>query len=539
MRNVKKNLRQALRYSSLAVILFLGVWLLLPPRDERAETGPSRVKGDVGKPVEIKFTIKFSPGMQYMPGTIPLGIGDPIHGLQEVIDEFEQRFPDTRIQTMAVPVSLREYLVTQLSSGQAPDIVNVNVEDVWVDIQKGWYVPLDPFLEAPNRFIRERGDSSAPGYHQWWDMFKYQAISRGKAAPDNLNYCLSIDMVETGIYYNKKIFDEVGATVPETWEEFIDILRKVKEAGYTPLLMNLWSLNDWTVDLFFDQLYYSILPGIDLAKDPVREQYLQGYLDWDELTFLFGKGFFTRRDPRYLELWRLMRELRPHLNQNLSGVPGAGTDLMREFVTQTAAMTWSASNLVHRLEADKDLGFEYGVFYLPRFTKQTSGFASGEPMCVIGGVATQLEVTNTAFSDTGDPKTSERLARAIDFLQFLCLPENCERIVNEYACFLPNIIGVPVLPPLEPFAKILERRYTTTKWMFTFDLKFTEIQQRMLGLYLNGGIDLDEFMEWQEKNLQVSCANILFRKNPDMDRLQKAWDELAPIRKGMEDLPVE
>ena len=34
-----------------------------------------------------------------------------------------------------------------------------------------------------------------PGYDQWWDMFKYQAISRGKAAPDNLNYCLSFYMV--------------------------------------------------------------------------------------------------------------------------------------------------------------------------------------------------------------------------------------------------------------------------------------------------------------------------------------------------------
>jgi len=65
----------------------------------------------------------------------------------------------------------------------------VNVEDVWVDVQKNWYVPLDQFLEAPNPFIAEKGDPSQPGAKQWWDMFKYQAISRGKAAPDRLNYC--------------------------------------------------------------------------------------------------------------------------------------------------------------------------------------------------------------------------------------------------------------------------------------------------------------------------------------------------------------
>ena len=531
--------RRIIRFLSLGLILCLGVWLLIPPEVPQKKRAGAEGTETEDPPVDVRFDLKFSPGVQYLPGTIPLGIGEPIHALQDVIDEFEEMFPDTNIEVLAVPVALREYLVTQLSSGQAPDIVNVNVEDVWVDVQKGWYVPLDPYLESPNRFVREKGDPDAPGYDQWWDLFKYQAISRGKAAPDGLNYCLSIDMVETGIFYNKDLFAKIGATVPGTWEEFLEILEKSKEAGYIPLLLNLDSLNDWTVDLFFDQIYYGILPGIDLLKDPIREQYLEGYLDWDEITFLFSKGFFTRKDRRYMEMWRLMKEIRPYLNKNLSVVPGAGTDLIREFVTQNAVMIWQSSGMLYRLEADKDLGFEYGIFYLPPFTKKTTKYASGEPMCVIGGVATQLEVTNTAFGDTGDPDTSERLKRVIDFLQFLCLPENCERIVNEYPCFLPNIAGVPVLPPLQPFADFLERRYTTTKWTFTFDLKFTEIQRRMLGLYLNGGIELEEFMEWQEKNIQVSCANILLRKNPDMERLRKSWEELAPVRESMEDLPVE
>ncbi|MBT4504167.1 MAG: hypothetical protein HOC74_40930, partial [Gemmatimonadetes bacterium] len=160
--------------------------------------------------------------------------------------------------------------------------------------------------------------------------------------------------------------------------------------------------------------------------------------------------------------------------------------------------------------------------------------------------ATQLEITNSAVGDT-DPALpmqermarSERLKRVVSFLQFICLPEQNARIVNEYPGLLPNIVGVETLPILKPFEEILARRYTTTKWIFTFDLRFSEIQQRMLELYLTDGIDLDGFMHWQEQNLDAACANMLQRKEPDMERLEKRWRELAPRRTTMRDLPTE
>jgi hypothetical protein len=31
-----------------------------------------------------------------------------------------------------------------------------------------------------NPFVVEKGDPNAPGYKQWWDIFRYQAIGRGK-----------------------------------------------------------------------------------------------------------------------------------------------------------------------------------------------------------------------------------------------------------------------------------------------------------------------------------------------------------------------
>jgi len=528
----------AFRGITLALVLVVSVWALLPPRDEAAE-GSRDAGASETRHENVRFVLRLNPGAAYLPGYRPFGIGKPLEGLTRVLRAFEKRFPDTRVEIVTVPVAAREYLVTQLSSGKAPDIVTVNVEDVWVDVQKQWYIPLDRFLEAPNPFVREKGDPGAAGYDQWWDMFKYQAISRGKAAPDGLNYCLSFDMVETGIYYNKDVFAEVGVDVPETWEAFIEVMQAIQAAGYVPLLANIDMFADWCTDMFFDQLYNDLLPGIDLYQDPTREAYLAGYLDDFEVCFLFEKGFFTKADPRYREVWRLMREFRQYCNENLTA-----PDLIREFVTQKAAMVWFPCQLTYRLNADKDLGFDWGTFYLPPFTKQTTQYASETPMCVIGGSAAQFEVTNSAIGDTpaGMPfeeriATSERLRRAIQLLQFLTVPENCAEIVNEYECFLPNIIGVPVMPALKPFEAILERRYTTTKWVYTFDLKFAEIQRRMLELYLNDGVDLDEFMDWQVGNIAAATANFKMRKGVDAEMLEQAWDARAPMRAQMEDLP--
>lgn len=38
-----------------------------------------------------------------------------------------------------------------------------------------------------------------------------------------------------GIWYNKQIFEEIGATEPQTWDELIDVSQKAKAAGYTPM----------------------------------------------------------------------------------------------------------------------------------------------------------------------------------------------------------------------------------------------------------------------------------------------------------------
>jgi ABC-type glycerol-3-phosphate transport system substrate-binding protein len=512
----------------LVAILAVSAWALWPPRagDDAVIRLGARRPGAEAEAARRPYHIRMAPGL-YLPGTMPGNVGKPLAGLLDVAEKFEELYPDTYVEFVGTP-AVREWLVTQLAAGLAPDILNVNVEDVWQDVQKGWYVPLDAYLDRPSPFAKP----GEPGSKQWWDVFKYQAITRGKAAPDGKSYCVSYDMVETGIFYNKDILERLGLGLPKDWVEFLAMQKRLAEAGYVPLLVELGPMSDWGVDLIFDQLYAPILDGIDLVKDPVREPYLQGYLDWDEICFLYRKGFFTRKDPRWVELWRILKTWRQYWNRDISTA-----DMMRLFVTQKGAMYWSASWTVQQLARDPDIPFRWGVFYLPPIPASYSPYADGHDMCVIGGSAMQYVVTNTAFSDTGDPATSERLRRAVAFLQFLTLPENADRVINEVLSMLPNVKGVEPHPELQPFDDFLKRPYTTTKWSFTFDMRFNEILVRMLDLYLNDGIAEDDYLAWTERNLRFAVETTVRRKKVDFDALQRTWDALAPARRHMKGLP--
>lgn len=458
-----------------------------------------------------------------------MDVGSPLKGLDTVASEFEKLYPDTRIEFSEAPVGQREYLVTQLAAEQAPEVLNVNVEDVWQDVQKGWYVPLDAYLELPNPFI-PKGE---PGSKQWWDQFKYQAISRGKAAPDKKMYCITYDMVETGIFYNKDIFKRLGLNEPKDWPDFIAIQKKVQAAGLIPLIVGKDAIADWGMDVIFDQLYGEIIAGIDLTEDENRVASMPHYLDWDEIAFLNKKGFFTRRDPRFMETFRLLKAWREYWPKNMS------TDLMKMFASQQGAMLWDGSWAVNKLTRDPDLAFEWGVFYLPAIPRTYNKFADGHRQTVIGGSGTQLEITNSAFDDTHDRATSIKLKRTVAFLQYMTIPKNTSLVVNEVLAFLPNVVGAEPHKELLPFHEFLQRDTAPTKWLFTFDLRFNEIYKRMLDLYLNGGLSESEFMDWMESNLSTASDTVVKRKGIDLSSFEPKWQEKAPLRAGMTGLPSE
>jgi ABC-type glycerol-3-phosphate transport system substrate-binding protein len=507
---------------TLLLIIAGSIWLLKPPAGKSAAP-----KKDAPT---AKYVLHVFSGV-YTPGTMPHDVGQPLRAIRDVADRFEALYPDTKIEFVNVPSNQREWLVTQLSAGQAPDILCVNVEDVWQDVHKGWYIALDDWLDKPNPFVKP----GSAGSKVWWDLFKYPSITRGTAAPDGRMYCIPFDMVETGIFYNKDLFELYGLQEPQTWNEFIHVQRVLKEHDHIPLMVAMPLISDWAVDLLFDQLYYEVTPLIDLRKEGKRAAYLEHYLDWDEIAFLHSRGFFTKDDPRWMEMWRILKQWRSFFSRNLSRTDA---EVLRSFMTQKAGMLWTSSTIVNLFSRDPNMAFEWGVFYLPGLGPEVSSFAQGDHgMCVIGGSATQFSVTNSAFSDTHDPSTSIRLQRSITFLQMLTAPESAGAVINEMPCFLPNIAGVEPQKALLPFEAFLRRHYASSKWSYTFDLRFSDIMDRMLELYLNDGVNEVEFADWMQRNLNSAIENIEVRKKIDYSELERTWNHRSDMRQQMKGLP--
>lgn len=72
----------------------------------------------------------------------------------------------------------------------------------------------------------------------WKDKFykvDVDQLQLGNPAGDNATYILPIESQVINIWYNKKLFDEVGAKVPTTWAELKDVSTKLTAKNYAPL----------------------------------------------------------------------------------------------------------------------------------------------------------------------------------------------------------------------------------------------------------------------------------------------------------------
>lgn len=442
--------------------------------------------------------IEMYPGF-YAPGTQPFGVGERLRAIRLLADEYEKLHAEVTIQFTPQLVveggSEGEAIRTKLLGGIAPEIVNINTEACWPDVEqkKGWWIPLDDFLNQPNRYVT--------GNHAWIDQFKNQALTQAKRAPDGLLYCITFDVVETGIFYNKTLFEKYGAQIPQNWQEFLQLQQTFADSGLIPLACDRAVFMDWAPDLLFDQCYYEILDLLDYQKkSPIEEAYYQGYFFPEELCWLAKKGWFSAENPRFREHWRLLKQWRRYWQKDLTH-----SDNQRLFITQRSPMFWTGSWFVRRMMLDPLITFDWGIFYPPPIHRSESPYCCGVDQCVIGGAGIQFHVTRRAIDD-GD------LEPTIDFLKFITTPEHASCIANEGGMFIANIVDAAMPPNLTPFSEIVLRRYCTVKWHYSLGHRFTDHRERMIEFFLNDGISLDDFMVEMSGYLKQT-ADQLIREN--------------------------
>lgn len=79
-----------------------------------------------------------------------------------------------------------------------------------------------------------------------------------------------------GILYNTKVFQELGLSIPETWDEFLDCCEKIKAAGIVPIAAPYVKKVNSQIP-FLMNYYYVVQENPDFAK-----QYTNREIDLDE-----------------------------------------------------------------------------------------------------------------------------------------------------------------------------------------------------------------------------------------------------------------
>ncbi|HMA34444.1 MAG TPA: extracellular solute-binding protein, partial [Chloroflexia bacterium] len=146
-------------------------------------------------------------------------VSDRARAWKGLVDSWNLEHPATPIALEFLPPSA-DYdaeLGRALAAGTAPDIVQVQRGTGWG--RQGYLAPLDALLSPAVRA----------------DF--YPALLES-ASVDGQLYSLPTEAQPFLIYYNRRLFDDLGLAVPQTWEAWIATARRCRTATRAGLMLN-------------------------------------------------------------------------------------------------------------------------------------------------------------------------------------------------------------------------------------------------------------------------------------------------------------
>lgn len=151
--------------------------------------------------------------------------------------------------------------------------------------------------------------------------------------------CLPYQPYGSGVFYNKAIFEEVGVEEPATWEEFLDVCAKIKEAGYTPLTL--------------DDAYINLNLGYHLARyvgqEGAKEIVMNGDYAENEAVLKMAQDMQTLVDNGYLSEY----------------APAAYPEGENEVGYEETAMVVNATWVPEEITGNTQCDIEWGMFSYP------------------------------------------------------------------------------------------------------------------------------------------------------------------------------
>jgi len=315
---------------------------------------------------------------------------EDIDAYNQFIREFNAKYPDINVEFVAYRnTEYNTILATALQAGSGPDIIHLRAYGGMEPLAKaGYLMPLDDKVPELANFSRD-------------------VLLGATNRADGRVYGVPFAVQTVQVLYNKAIFRELGLEEPSTWDEFLQLAAKVKEAGYIPFANG--GKEGWTLETFFGA---------------VAPTFYGGNTFFEEVTT--GKTTFT--DPRFKAAVEKMLELRPYLPDQYMGV--GYTDMQMMFAQEMAAMFLAGIYELGTL-AQMNPDLEVGLFVVP-------GETADQPKYI----------TMYVDGSYGINAATKHQEAALEFIRFLA--------TKEYGTMFTNTLQqLSAVPGVEPDSELL------------------------------------------------------------------------------------
>ncbi|NOX60565.1 MAG: extracellular solute-binding protein [Chloroflexi bacterium] len=242
----------------------------------------------------------------------------------EIFDVYEAANPGVTVEFVTfVNTDYNNILATGLTGEGGPDVAQLRAYGgLQPLIEAGQLVPLDGKVETLSNFT--------------------PAILKGATGiKDGRIYGVPFGIQAVAAFYNKGVFDKLGLSEPETWDDFINILETLQKEGYIPLAAP--AKDTWMLPIIHDAVGAPRYGGPEFEK-----------------KVLAGETDFT--DPNYVASIQVVKDLQPYMPPDVVGV--GYQDSRTLFLTERAGIFIGGSFEVGywRNEGPE---LELGIFRVP------------------------------------------------------------------------------------------------------------------------------------------------------------------------------
>ena len=344
-------MKKELKFVTAAVLLFAVLLLLLLALLSR----PPNAKNEENVPEQTVINLVYAYQNNQWNSCI-----------EEVIRRFEEANPHIDVQyKIRYEDSVYEDLLYKLAArDELGDIVQIKEPYAWAE--SGLIAPL------PHSLTQQVGTTCAVN---------------GKT------YGVCALGTTTGIVYNKEIFADLNLSIPQNYEEFLNLCQTLKENGITPLGVggkDLWHFEYW--------LNHFLRADVLSVEPDFLAQCYTGQRDWND-------PLITQLLTHFNDLFRL-----GYVDQSWPSTPDGALayHMAEKQVAMVFSGPWLASDALN-IDPTLDLGW----FYVPN----TAG-------CVVAGESLDVfwTVTENCAQD------AERYEAAVAFLNYFFSTEVYEEI---------------------------------------------------------------------------------------------------------------